>query len=641
MWFRSTRWTKKASPARTRYFRPQVLALEDRCLLSAGALDTTFGSGGIVTTNLTSGSDYAYGALLQSNGDIIAYGFAGLKHGGGNALARYTPSGSLDSTFGTGGIVAGNQGGPGITAAALQADGRIVALVGGSLFRYNANGSADATFGSNGVVTFGFSGGNLLIQPSNGDIVVGGQVGVGNDVAFALVRYTPQGTLDSTFGQGGEVVTHLPGVWLLTQSGCGLALDNGDIVIGGEAIQNGGGGVPGNYEWSMARYTANGTLDTTFGPNGAGIVTTQFGNGEPTTSIQSLLVQPNGDIVAAGDLITQTTVQWALARYDTSGNLDSTFGSGGIVETPMSNPQGDEIRAAALQANGQIVVAGYNNFNLNSGHQIEVGRYNANGSLDSTFGSGGLVTTSIGADAFAWGVAIQSDGKIVAAGYATVNGKSDFALVRYLGAPSPSFSVTGFPSSTTAGVANTITFTALNGDGSTNTNYTGTVHFTSSDAHAVLPADYTFTAADLGVHAFSATLVTAGSQSITATDTATSSTFGSETGIAVNPAPASSFVVSGYPTSITQGTAGTFTITAVDPYGNVATGYTGTVQFSSSDPLASLPANYTFTATDAGVHTFSATLNTVGTESLTATDTLNSSITGIETGITVNKTRGH
>jgi hypothetical protein len=94
-------------------------------------------------------------------------------------------------------------------------------------------------------------------------------------------------------------------------------------------------------------------------------------------------------------------------------------------------------------------------------------------------------------------------------------------------------------------------------------------------------------------------------------------------------------VLSGFPTSTTAGTSQTFTVTLKDAYGNIATGYTGTIHFTSSDPNALLPLNYTFTAADQGVHTFTATLNTRGTQSLTATDTLNGLLTGSETGITV------
>jgi hypothetical protein len=184
-------------------------------------------------------------------------------------------------------------------------------------------------------------------------------------------------------------------------------------------------------------------------------------------------------------------------------------------------------------------------------------------------------------------------------------------------------------------VGSSFTVTAKNPDGTTDTGYTSTVHFSSSDGQADLPANYTFTAADNGVHTFSATLRTAGTQSLTATDTITASLTGSEMGITVNPAAATTMIVSGFPLPFTAGVAGTLTVTLNDPYGNIATGYTGTVQFTSSDGKASLPANYTFTAADAGVHTFTVTLKTAGTQSLTATDTTTASLYSTDGGITV------
>src|SRR5262249_34692802 len=164
--------------------------------------------------------------------------------------------------------------------------------------------------------------------------------------------------------------------------------------------------------------------------------------------------------------------------------------------------------------------------------------------------------------------------------------------------------VSGFPGTITAGVAGRFTVTAKNADGATNTGYRGTVHFTSSDPQAVLPGNYTFTAADQGVHTFSATLRTAGSQSITTTDTAVSSGAGAQAGITVNAAAASRFTVAGFPSPVTAGVAGSFTVTSLDAYGNRATGYRGTVRFTSSDTKAVLPGNYSFTAPDAGMHNF-------------------------------------
>jgi hypothetical protein len=186
------------------------------------------------------------------------------------------------------------------------------------------------------------------------------------------------------------------------------------------------------------------------------------------------------------------------------------------------------------------------------------------------------------------------------------------------------FRVSGFPSPVTAGVAGTFTVTALDTNGHVVTSYTGTVHFASSDAPAVLPADYTFTAADAGVHTFTATLKTAGSQSLVATDTVTASITGTQT-TSVNPASAANLAVSA-PTTATPGVGFSVTVTLTDAYGNVATGYRGTVHFTSSDSQATLPADYTFTSADAGTHTFTATLQTLGTQSITVADTVNAAV---------------
>ncbi len=228
---------------------------------------------------------------------------------------------------------------------------------------------------------------------------------------------------------------------------------------------------------------------------------------------------------------------------------------------------------------------------------------------------------------------IGPDGMVYAINNATLFAVGDSAAA--------SFKFTAYPSPDTAGTANNFTVTVYNAEGDVDTAYTGTVHFTSSDQQAGLPADYTFTTGtggDNGVHTFSATLKTAGTQYLKVTDTTTSSITGTDTGIVVQPAGAVSLTVAGFPTPDTAGVAGNFTVTAYDPYGNIATGYTGTVAFASGDSQAGLPASYTFTTgtgNDNGVHTFSATLKTAGTQYVKATDTTTSSIAGSETGIVV------
>jgi hypothetical protein len=192
------------------------------------------------------------------------------------------------------------------------------------------------------------------------------------------------------------------------------------------------------------------------------------------------------------------------------------------------------------------------------------------------------------------------------------------------------------PANTTAGTSFSVTVTALDANNQTATSYMGTVHFTSTDPNAVLPPNYTFVAADAGVHTFPVTLTTAGSRTVTVTDTTTASITGSAA-VTVSPAAASSFTVTGLPASLVAGTPANVTVTAYDLYHNLATGYRGAVAFASTDNNASLPPVYTFTAADAGAHTFSpgAILRTAGLRFVIVYDTGNPSIDGTSGGVTV------
>ncbi|MBV9069810.1 MAG: lamin tail domain-containing protein [Acidobacteria bacterium] len=192
--------------------------------------------------------------------------------------------------------------------------------------------------------------------------------------------------------------------------------------------------------------------------------------------------------------------------------------------------------------------------------------------------------------------------------------------------PATHFSVTA-PANVTSGVAFNVTVTALDSSHATVTGYTGTVHFTSSSA-GTLPTDYTFVGGDNGTHTFSVTLTSTGSQSVTATDTVTASITGSANTTVSNapPPPATHFNVTA-PVSVTPGTPFSVTVTALAASNATATGYTGTVHFTSSS-AGTLPADYTFVAGDSGTHTFSVTLNSPGSQTITATDTVTASITG-------------
>jgi hypothetical protein len=262
--------------------------------------------------------------------------------------------------------------------------------------------------------------------------------------------------------------------------------------------------------------------------------------------------------------------------------------------------------------------------------------------LTASGGAGGPYAFAVTAGALPAGFTLSSSG--VLSGSTTTAATSSFTVAAtdhsgFTGsqaytltvdpAVAASFVVSGFPSPTTAGVAGNFSVVARDAFGNVATGYGGTVHFTSSDRQAVLPANATLSG---GTGTFNATLKTAGSQSLTAQDTLNASLSGSQSGIVVNPAATSKFVVSGFPSPVTAGVAGTFTVTAEDTFGNLTPAYTGTVHFSSSDPQAVLPANATLTN---GTGTFSATLKTAALQSLTATDTTNGTITGSQTGITV------
>jgi hypothetical protein len=263
--------------------------------------------------------------------------------------------------------------------------------------------------------------------------------------------------------------------------------------------------------------------------------------------------------------------------------------------------------------------------------------------LTASGGAGAPYTFAVTAGALPQGFTLSSNG--ILSGSSTKAATSSFTITAtdntgFTGsqaftltvdpATAASFVVSGFPSPTTAGVAGSVSVTAKDAFGNVATGYGGTVHFTSSDPQAVLPANATISG---GTGSFSATLKTAGNQSLTAQDTGNSSLMGSEGGIVVNPAATSKFVVTGFSSPVTAGVAGTFSVTAQDPFGNLTPWYSGTVHFMSSDSQAMLPANAMLSN---GSGTFSATLKTAGSQSLTATDTTNTGITGNQAGIVVN-----
>jgi uncharacterized delta-60 repeat protein len=398
-----------------------------------GSLDLTFNGTGFKFDGFGGGDDWGRDAVVQPDGKIVVAGYSynvSVEHSD-VAVARYNPDGTYDNTFGTNGRVV-----TAVTAAAdqalsvaLQTDGKIV-IAGFTtgpagrdflVVRYKANGAIDTSFGNGGkVVTpivVGFTTSqdqayDIAIQP-DGKIVVAGTAGLYS----AIVRYNSNGSLDGTFGGGVLAITPANGMQIFA-----LAIQaDGRIITGGVSEE----------AFALLRYNTDGTPDATFDGDGA-VITHIFDR----AVIYSLAIQPDGKIVAGGTSITGNVnsgnYDFALARYNTDGSLDTGFDGDGKFTTGLLGQE--ELKSVAIQADGKIVAAGATN---PEGDQptFAVLRCNANGSLDNTFGGAGKISTILTGDDFygfdqAYSVVLQPDGKIVAAGISRYGG-DNFAAVRY------------------------------------------------------------------------------------------------------------------------------------------------------------------------------------------------------------------
>jgi uncharacterized delta-60 repeat protein len=358
-------------------FRPLLERLEERALLNAGDFDPTFGSFGVGTAQFMAPADAkAQAAAVQSDGKLVVAGTSGLQDSNGLVfreldLARYNLDGSLDSSFGIGGKVAthltdmGSAAGFDVAGVAVRADGKI--------------------------------------------LVAGSTNTISNDWDFGVVLYNADGTLDTAFGVNGVVITDLTVSTFTDDMPYALAVQtDGKFVLAGRSDQDSGSA------FAMARYNADGTLDTNFG--GGGVVITLLGGSFLDTN--GIAIQSDGKIVVAGSTSNVFGNSAAfLARYNTDGSLDTTFGSNGIVLFAGWAP-----RRVVLQVNNKIVIAGTSN-----GNAAQLARYDADGTLDTTFGAGGVVISSFASNVT--GLALDADGKILVGG--TSGGAGDLAVARF------------------------------------------------------------------------------------------------------------------------------------------------------------------------------------------------------------------
>jgi uncharacterized delta-60 repeat protein len=414
-----------------------TLLVSTSALAEGGVLDPTFGTNGVVVTDLGSSSDTGINIALQPDGKIIMLGSAQLDSSDPYyrtpIILRYNPDGTLDNTFGTGGKLIISIDRFRAVKVALQSNGKLV--VGGSmsgglaLARYTSNGTLDATFGTNGVTIAGQTEngsrllGDLVIQPDGKIVAAGTWETYGNHYPGVIARFNENGTLDESFGLK---IPEFPNGLHHYFRGVALQSDGKIIMSGSMLTEDEGDGTI-----ALGRFTTGPDpwFDPTFGTNGTVVTPLDgFEHGQG-----ALAIQTDGKIVIAGTLYDYSadTGDLVIARYNSNGTPDTTFAGSGIVLTDFGpDDAGNDVE---VQRDGKILVAGKTSSNF------LLVRYNSDGSLDTTFGDAGKVINNFGSNsAAAMGIAIQPDGKILVGG--TKDG--DAILTRYGGTPPPATTTT-------------------------------------------------------------------------------------------------------------------------------------------------------------------------------------------------------
>ena len=418
-----------------------------------GRPDTTFGTGGVATTHFATNSEVIRSLQVLDDGRILAAGDVlntGNRYDAG--LARYLPNGLPDSSFGSGGrfTVAFGYSNLLVRQVALWPGGRI-AVAGGlqyagtnrdyALFVCREDGQLDTSFGKDGLLS-GFTDAEIteyraLVAQPDRKLVAGGYTNSTGDPNFALARYTERGELDPSFGTGGLVVTNF---------GSGEQLNALQLLPGGGILAGGVISSPAGNDFLLARYNTYGVLDITFGQGGRIIsAITPYHD-----MLSSLALQADGRILAGGSTGTgspalPSSQQALLARFNADGSLDSTFGKEGKLTATFGYARGATLLSIKVLPGGRILTLN-RGINSNNTGQIVLACYNADGSPDSSFGKGGLSINATATNDYGQSLEVQPDGKILVGGYTYISGADQhFALLRFTadGQPDPSFGKAG------------------------------------------------------------------------------------------------------------------------------------------------------------------------------------------------------
>ncbi len=334
-------------------------------------------------------------------------------------LTQATPQapGDLDTTFGTNGVTITHVNGNDVPyGLALRSDGKFFVIAEADfmsssqsvMLLYNADGTLDSGFGSSGVnvltpFNVGFAGqATAVALQSDGKPVVAGFLSTGGNKNFAVTRYLSDGSVDTGFGVNGVVTT--PVSLTFDDEATSLAIQaDGSIVAAGHTQ---------NIDFALVRYDADGALDLTFGVGG--VVTTNFpiGTSGGVDVANDVIIQSDGKIVAAG----RSAGRFGVARYNTNGSPDTSFGVGGVVSTVVGMDPFMAAYAVVQQPDGKLLVGGTGYNDVDSHYAYALVRYNTDGSLDTDFGTDGIAKTDFGDSSTSYDMVLRPDGKIVLVG---------------------------------------------------------------------------------------------------------------------------------------------------------------------------------------------------------------------------------
>ncbi|WP_194285830.1 hypothetical protein [Alcanivorax sediminis] len=406
-----------------------------------GTPDSSFGNSGMVTLAIGTDTNVITAMVRQPDGKLVV---AGRTQGNNRRydffIARFLEDGTPDISFGSNGITVTsiNAANDIANALALQADGKLIAAgyasgaegIDFALVRYNSDGSVDTGFADNGIAVHNLAGGTgadiatgLAIQ-SDGKIVAAGRADTGSDFDFAVTRFNTDGSLDAGFGAAGMVLTDMGGSFDYGRAV--IIQPDGKLVVSGEARDT-----DNKIKMAVARYNSDGSLDAGFGVAGKQKILA----GATITRGYDIILLPDGKLAAAAQSYTDgiSHYDFTLIRLNSDGSLDTGFDGDGHAVAPL--PIHNLPQRLLRQADGKLVMVGLtNNLQSTTGNDLTVVRFNDDGSLDTGFNSSGSLVANLGtwsSRATLRGLALQADGKFLAAGNAFGGQDEDAVIVRY------------------------------------------------------------------------------------------------------------------------------------------------------------------------------------------------------------------